>query len=242
MGSREVRDIYLPAQVLAACLPEWDTAGDAELAAAVGDSLEHAWWHWRWLLAVREHKCRLVVVQLKDGKGVELVPHYQIGEMFTLSQWHPERALAEAQTLLAASGDGLSFDLPLEPDLVAELESLARDLGVENEEDVLDVVITAMLLLDEAHDKYVEELGDDFYVATRGLERDLDALLDDPDGRWSHDTMQVIDSRASVGMNQIFVNAPEGSPVPVVYQPTAPQEGDEAGEEGDEGGDGVGRA
>lgn len=222
MAQREVREIYMPARVLAACMPEWDGADDADLSQAVGDALEHAWWHWRWLLAVREHKCRLVVVQLKDGQGHELYPHYQIGDMFTLSQWHPERAVADSQVLLASSGDGLSFDLPLEADLVEELEKLGNQLGVDADEGVLDVVISAMLLLDEAHDKYVEELGDDFYIATRGIERDLDRLLDSPDGRWSNDTMQILDSRATVAMNQIYTENANGDRpenVPIVYQP-----------------------
>jgi hypothetical protein len=224
LPEREVREIYMPARVLAACLPEWDGADDADLSQAVGDALEHAWWHWRWLLAVREYKCRLVVVQLKDGQGRELYPHYQIGDMFTLSQWHPERAVADAQVLLASSGDGLSFDLPLEPDLIDELEKLGGQLGVDADEGVLDVVISAMLLLDEAHDKYVEELGDDFYIATRGIERDLDRLLDTLDGRWSNDTMQIIDSRATVAMNQIYTENEQGEVpenVPVVYQPAS---------------------
>jgi hypothetical protein len=247
---REVREIYMPARVLAACMPDWDSADDGDLSQAVGDALEHAWWHWRWLLAIREHKCRLVVVQLRDGQGHELYPHYQIGDMFTLSQWHPERAVADAQVLLASSGDGLSFDLPLEADLVAELEKLGAKLGVDSDEGVLDVVISAMLLLDEAHDKYVEELGDDFYIATRGIERDLDRLLDSPDGRWSNDTMQIIDTRATITMNQIYTENENGETpenVPVVYQPAGmgmtgmgsaaadPQDGEEGFDEDDKG-------
>lgn len=216
----ETKEVFLPSRVLDACLKGWEEADDDKLALAVGEAMEHAYWHWRWLMAVRAHKCRLVVVQVRDARGDEMYPHYQIGELFTLSGWHPERALIEAQALLNESGDGLTFDLPVDEEMLGEWEELgeAFDLDAEG---ALEILATAMVLLDEAHDGYVEELGEDFYVASRGLERDLDALVGDEFGRWSAETMQIVDRMATVNMTQIYTHVPDGmtTPVPIVYQP-----------------------
>lgn len=221
----ETREVFLPARVLESCLKGWEEADDDKLSQAVGEAMEHAYWHWRWLMAVRAHRCRLVVVQLRDARGEELMPHYQIGELFTLSGWHPERALVEAQSLLNESGDGLTFDLPVDGEMLEEWAELAEAFDLDDE-NAMETLATAMVLLDEAHDGYVEELGDDFYVATRGLERDIDALVADDFGRWSAETMQVVDRHATVAMAQIFPEVPEGmtTPVPVVYQPDIPEE------------------
>lgn len=198
----------------------WEEAEDEVLSQAVGEAMEHAYWHWRWLMAVRHYKCRLVVVQVRDARGVEMMPHYQLGDLFTLSQWHPERALVEAQSLLAESGDGLTFDLPVDPEMLREWGELGEGFDIESDS-VLEVLGSAMVLLDQAHDAYVEELGDDFYIATRGMERDLDSLVADEFGRWSAETMQIVDRHATVAMTQIFPEVPEGmtTPVPIVYQP-----------------------
>lgn len=216
----ETKEVFLPARVLDVCLKGWEEAEDDKLSLAVGEAMEHAYWHWRWLMAVRAHRCRLVVVQLRDPRGEELMPHYQIGDLFTLSGWHPERALIEAQTLLNESGDGLTFDLPVDAQMLEEWGELADAFDLDDE-NALEVLATAMVLLDEAHDAYVEELGEDFYVATRGLERDLDTLIADDFGRWSAETMQIVDKHATVAMAQVFPEVPEGmtTPVPVVYQP-----------------------
>jgi hypothetical protein len=216
----ETREVYLPAKVLEACLSGWEDAEDEVLSQAVGEAMEHAYWHWRWLMAVRHYKCRLVVVQVRDARGVEMMPHYQLGDLFTLSQWHPERALVEAQSLLAESGDGLTFDLPVDPEMLREWGELGEGFDIESDS-VLEVLGSAMVLLDQAHDAYVEELGDDFYIATRGMERDLDSLVADEFGRWSAETMQIVDRHATVAMAQIFPEVPEGmtTPVPIVYQP-----------------------
>lgn len=221
MSKRELatKEVFLPARVLEACMAEWEDAEDEELSRAVGEAMEHAYWHWRWVLALRQHKCRLVVVQLRDVQGAELNPHYQIGELFTLSGWHPERALVEATALLNESGDGLTFDLPVDPAMLAEWQELARQFEID-EDSALETMACAMVLLDEAHDRYVEELGDGFYVATRGLEADIDALVADDFGRWSAETMQVVDQVGTAGMAQVFHEVREGMPtVPVVYQP-----------------------
>lgn len=220
MPPLETKEVYLPARVLDACLKGWEEAEDDALALAVGEAMEHAYWHWRWLMAVRQFKCRLVVVQLRDARGVEMMPHYQLGDLFTLSQWHPERALAEAQTLLAESGDGLTFDLPVDAEMLQEWSELGDAFDLDSD-GALEVLGSAMVLLDQAHDAYVEELGEDFYIATRGLERDLDMLIADDFGRWSAETMQIVDRYATVAMAQIFPEVPDGmtTPVPVVYQP-----------------------
>ncbi len=224
---RELREVYLPAKVLGLCLKNWEQADDVELTAAVGEAMEHGYWHWRWLAAIRQYKCRLVVVQHRDAGGREMVPHYQIGDLFTLSQWHPERALAEAQTLFSEGAEGLAFDLPVDEELLDEWDELAEAAGLEDEQ-AFDLLIAAMILLDEAHDRYVGELGEDFYVATRGVSRDLERLLRDDFGRWSHETMQVYDRGSTVTESYIFPDQPEGlnRPVPVVVQPEIPLEDD----------------
>jgi hypothetical protein len=216
----EAQEVFLPASVLAACAEDWDDLDDAGLSRAVGEALEHAYEHWQWLLALRRHQCRLVVVQFRDVRGEELAPHYMIGDVSVLSQWHPERALAEARDLLAQSGDGLTFDLPLAPEIVADYGALAKLHGLDDEQ-ALELLLSAMVLLDAAHDAFVAELGDAFYVATRGLEGPLEALMNDPHGHWSAETMQVVDVRASVGQAQVWVEAPEGQEgaVAVVFQP-----------------------
>lgn len=215
----DTKEVFLPAKVLEACLKGWEEAEDDKLSMAVGEAMEHAYWHWKWLMAVRTHKCRLVVVQLRDARGDELMPHYQIGELFTLSGWHPERALVEAQTLLNEAGDGLTFDLPVDEEMLDEWKELGEAVGLDDD-NALEVLATAMVLLDEAHDAYVEELGENFYVATRGLERDLDALLADDFGKWSAETMQVVDRMSTVAMAQIYTEVQPGEgAVPLVYQP-----------------------
>jgi hypothetical protein len=230
----ETKEVFLPAQVLDACLKGWEEADDAVLAKAVGEAMEHAYWHWRWLMAVRHYRCRLVVVQVRDARGVELMPHYQIGELFTLSGWHPERALAEAQTLLAESGDGLSFDLPVDHEMLAEWNEIAESFDID-EESALEVLGSAMVLLDQAHDAYVEELGENFYIATRGIERELDNLIADEYGRWSAETMQIVDKTSTVGMAQVFPEVPEGmtTAVPMVYLPDMIEEAPEDEERND---------
>lgn len=202
------------------------------LSRAVGEAMEHAYWHWRWVMAVRQFRCRLVVVQVRDARGVEMMPHYQIGELFTLSGWHPERALAEAQTLLAESGDGLSFDLPVDHEMIAEWTQIAKVFDID-EDNVLELLGSAMVLLDQAHDKYVEELGENFYVATRGLERELDNLIADEYGRWSAETMQIVDKTSTMGMAQVFPEVPEGmtSAVPLVYLPDIIEESQDEDDE-----------
>lgn len=228
----ETKEVFIPARVLDACLKGWEDAEDTALARAVGEAMEHAYWHWRWLMAVRAKKCRLVVVQVRDARGVELMPHYQIGELFTLSGWHPERALAEAQTLLAESGDGLSFDLPVDHEMLSEWGEIAKVFEIDDDS-ALEVLGAAMVLLDQAHDAYVEELGENFYIATRGIERDLDALIGDEYGRWSAETMQIVDKTSTVSMVQIFPEVPEGmkTAVPMVYLPDIIEE---AGDEGED--------
>lgn len=228
----ETKEVFLPARVLDACLKGWEDAEDNALARAVGEAMEHAYWHWRWLMAVRAKKCRLVVVQVRDARGVELMPHYQIGELFTLSGWHPERALVEAQTLLAESGDGLSFDLPVDSEMMGEWNEIGAIFDIDDDS-TLEVLGAAMVLLDQAHDDYVEELGENFYIATRGIERDLDNLIGDEYGRWSAETMQIVDKTSTVGMAQIFPEMPEGmkTAVPLVYLPDVIDEASDEDEE-----------
>ena len=50
---------------------------------------------------------------------------------------------------------------------------------------------------------------------------DLDALIGDEYGRWSAETMQVVDKTSTVSMAQIFPEVPEGmkTSVPIVYLP-----------------------
>lgn len=224
----ETKEVFIPARVLDICLTNWDDADDGVLARAVGEAMEHAYWHWRWLMAVRAKKCRLVVVQVRDARGEEMMPHYQIGELSTLSGWHPERAIAEAQTELAESGDGLTFDLPVDAEMMAEWGEIARSFDVD-EDSAMELLGAAMVLLDHAHDAYVEELGENFYIATRGVERDLDALIADEYGRWSAETMQIVDKTSTVGMAQIFPEVPEGmkTAVPVVYLPEIIEEAED---------------
>lgn len=220
MPEMETREVFLPAKVLESCLPNWETAEDDELARAVGEAMDHAYWHWRWVLAVRAHKCRLVVVQGRDAKGEDMHPHYQIGDLFTLSEWHPERAIAEGNTLLAEAGDGLTFDLPVDEAMLNDWYELAGEFDLE-EDTALEVLATAMVLMDEAHDVYVEELGDDFYVATRGLERDLQLLVAEEAGQWSLSTPRIVDRFATVASVHVFMepSADPKKPVPVVIAP-----------------------
>ncbi len=231
----ETKEVFLPSRILEMCVKGWEEADDAALARAVGEAMEHAYWHWRWLMAVRAKKCRLVVVQVRDARGVEMMPHYQIGELSTLSGWHPERAIAEAQTELAESGDGLTFDLPVDSEMMSEWVSIARSFDVDADS-ALELLGSAMVLLDNAHDAYVDELGENFYVATRGLERDLDALIGDEYGRWSAETMQVVDKHSTVGMAQIFPEVPDGmtTAVPIVYLPEIIEEAEDDEDEADD--------
>jgi hypothetical protein len=231
----ETREVFIPARVLEACMKGWEEADDMVLSRAVGEAMEHAYWHWRWIMAVRQYHCRLVVVQVRDARGVELMPHYQIGELFTLSGWHPERALVEAQTLLAESGDGLSFDLPVDHEMMAEWNEIARAFDLD-EDSAMEVLGCAMVLLDQAHDQYVEELGENFYIASRGIERDLDHLIADDYGRWSAETMQIVDKTSTVGMAQVFPEVPEGmkTAVPLVYLPDVIEEADDNEAEDDD--------
>jgi hypothetical protein len=201
----------------------------------VGEAMEHAYFHLRWLLAVRQHRCRLVVVQLRDARGHELAPHYQIGDLFTLSGWHPERALMEARELIADSSDGLSFDLPVDAEMLADWQELIDTFELGDETDdgeggPLPLLASAMVLLDHAHDNYVDELGDGFYIATRGLERDLDSLTASDFGRWSGETMQVIDTPATTAMPQIYAVVPPDmtTPVPVVFEPETSEDDPDA--------------
>ncbi|MCP5405511.1 MAG: hypothetical protein H6922_04745 [Pseudomonadaceae bacterium] len=225
----ETREVFLPDVVLKHCLPEWETAEDEVLSQAVGEAMEHAYWHWRWVMAIREHRCRLVVVQASDADGKEMDVHYQLGDLFTLSGWHPERALVEAQGLLAEASDGLSFDLPVDAEMLAEWDQLAAVHDIE-EENKLEVMASAMVLMDAAHDDYVEDLGPDFYIATRGLERDVRLLTGEEAGQWSLSTPTIIDRVATV--NDVHVHTePSGDPrkpVAVVY---APEVEDEEGAE-----------
>jgi hypothetical protein len=161
MGKGETREVFLPAKVLELCLEDWDDAGDDALSQAVGETMEHAFLHLRWLLAIREFRCRLVVVQLKNPQGAELNPHYQLGDLITLSGWHPERALEEARELIAESGDGLTFDLPVDDEMLKDWAELAETLGIEAPEsrddpNELELLASAMVLLDAAHDDYVD--------------------------------------------------------------------------------------
>ena len=229
----DMREVFLPAKVLDLCLEDWDDASDDQLATAVGEAMEHAYVHLRWLLAIRRHRCRLVVVQLRNPHGEELNPHYQLGELSTLSGWHPERALEEARELINDSGDGLTFDLPLDDEMVTDWDELARSLGLEeptsrDEPQTLELLASAMVLLDSAHDDYVSELGEDFYIATRGLKRHLETLEADPFGSWSADTMQIEDTPSTTAMAQVYPDpdaALEGK-VPTVYQPSEEDEDD----------------
>jgi len=52
----ETKEVFLPARVLEMCLKNWEDAEDAALARAVGEAMEHAYWHWRWIMAVRQKK------------------------------------------------------------------------------------------------------------------------------------------------------------------------------------------
>jgi len=190
-------------------------------------------------MAVRHYQCRLVVVQHRDAAGEEMMPHYQLGELNTLSGWHPERALAEAATLTQESGDGLTFDLPVDDDWMAEWQEISGafdmdDVADGDEVNELELLTTAMLLLDKAHDDYVNDLGDDFYVATRGPEHLLNNLMDDPYGRWSTDTMQIVDRDGSAVQVHIFTEQPEGitTPVPLVYQPEVGDDDEDGDDEG----------
>ncbi len=225
---KETREVFLPSKILELCLEGWEDATDDALSQAVGETMEHAFLHLRWLLAIRQHRCRLVVVQLKNPQGEELNPHYQLGDLITLSGWHPERALEEARELVAESGDGLTFDLPVDDEMLQDWAELAESLGIEapagpDEPNELELLAAAMVLLDAAHDDYVQDLGEDFYIATRGIARAVDALCADPFGEWSAETMQIIDpNQTTTAQTQLYPDPPtalEGK-VPVVYQPS----------------------
>lgn len=227
MAEIETREVFLPAEVLNECLEAWDTATDEELAKAVGEAMEHAYWHWRWVLAVRAHRCRLVVIQGRDADGTDMAVHYQLGDLFTLSGWHPERAMVEAQKLLSEAGDGLTFDLPVDGDMLEEWTKLAEAHDLEDD-NALEVLATAMVLMDAAHDNYVEELGENFYIATRGMERDLRLLTHEEAGQWSLSTVQVVDKLATVNEAYIHLtpSADANKPVPVAYAPVEDENDD----------------
>lgn len=216
----ETKEVFLPDKVLKWCLDDWESAEDEQLAKAVGEGMEHAYWHWRWVMAIRAHKCRLVVVQARDVGGKNLNPHYQLGDLLTLSGWHPARAIEEARTLLNEAGDGLTFDLPVDGDMMDEWGGIAKEFELDDES-WLEVLATAMVLMDDAHDQYVQELGDDFYIATRGLERDLHILSHEEAGQWSNATVRVVDKTATVNDVHIYMkSAPDSKKaVPIAYPP-----------------------
>ncbi|MFZ2587932.1 MAG: hypothetical protein WAZ18_07445 [Alphaproteobacteria bacterium] len=228
MAEMETREVFLPAEVLDACLDNWDTADDEALAKAVGESMEHAYWHWRWVLAVRAHRCRLVVVQGRDAAGKDMDVHYQLGDVFTLSGWHPERAMVEAQKMLSESGDGLTFDLPVDADMLDEWNKLAATHELEAD-NALEILATAMVLMDAAHDEYVAELGESFYIATRGQERDLRLLVQEEAGQWSLSTVQVMDKVGTVNDVHIHMTPSDDArkPVPVAFAPVEDPDAEE---------------
>ena len=225
MAEMDTREVFLPAEVLDACLENWDSAEDEALAKAVGEAMEHAYWHWRWVLAVRANRCRLIVVQGRDAVGKDMDVHYQLGDLFTLSGWHPERAMIEAQKLLAEAGDGLTFDLPVDADRLEEWGKLAEAHELEGE-GALEILSTAMVLMDAAHDDYVAELGENFYIASRGQERDLRLLTQEEAGQWSLSTVQVVDKHATVNDVHIHMEPSEDAkkPVPVAFAPVVDDE------------------
>lgn len=225
MAEMETREVFLPSEVLDACLDNWDSADDDVLAKAVGEGMEHAYWHWRWVMAVRAHKCRLVVVQGRDAAGADMDVHYQLGDLFTLSGWHPERAMIEAQKLLAEAGDGLTFDLPVDTEMLEEWDKLAKAHELDDE-DALEILATAMVLMDSAHDTYVAELGENFYIASRGLERDLRMLTLEEAGQWSLSTVQIMDKPTTV--NEVHIHlTPSSDPKRPVPLALAPMESDD---------------
>ena len=155
-----------------------------------------------------------------DGtKGSEKYPHHQIGELFTLSAMHPEKAMAEEQNMCRDGEDGVTFSMPFSQEIEAQIEHLAAAFDIAVDEP--DQLMTGMLLLEMAHEDYLAEMNENmFYIATRGLEPDVDTLLLSEHGDWTAHMMAVLDSDTTVSQTEIYAtvdDAPEenGKPLKV---------------------------
>lgn len=216
-------DVFLPAPLLSQLVEDWEDYPDEQLVQVVGEAIEGAYSYFMWLMAVREHQCRLVVVQYRqqtpDGSGEEMYPHHQIGELYTLSGIHPEMAVAGAADLVEQSEDGITFALPLHDEVEAQIKAVADQFDLSEED--ADVLVVAMLILQAEHDMYLEELDDQvFYLASRGLELQSDALLASDFGDWAIRLIGVIDEPGTTAMTEIYAEQPDEikQPVPLFCQ------------------------
>jgi|GEM_PF-1771589 len=227
-------DIFLPTEILDQMFENWEEAPEDEFASAIAETVEHCWFYFQWLLAVREHDCRLVVVQYADDEGTEKYPHHQIGELFTLSSMHPEKAMADAQNMCRDGEDGVTFSMPFSKEVEGQIGHLAAAFDISADEP--DQLMTGMLLLEMAHEDYLADMNENmFYIATRGLESDVDALLLSEHGDWTAHMMAVLDDTNTASHTEIYAtveDAPEvdgkTQKVPLFCQFQAEDDGTEA--------------
>ena len=174
-------DLFVPLDLLDQTFENWDDADEEQVTTALMDWVENAFAYTAWVLQVRAHHCRLVVVQALDADATPLAVHRQLGDVFTLANMSPEFAIEKAAALYDdEEADGLVFDVPLPDDVNQKLVQFAEAFELDPEE--TDVVLTAMLLLQTAHELYLESLDDQqFYVALRGFENDIKTLMTRPD-------------------------------------------------------------
>lgn len=226
-------DIFLPTEILDKLFDNWDEAPEDQFAEAIAETVEHCWFYFQWIMAVREHDCRLVVVQYaEDGAdgtaGSEKYPHHQIGELFTLSGMHPEKAMVDAQTMCRDGEDGVTFSMPFSAEIEAQIGHLAAAFDILADEP--DQLLVGMLLLEMAHEDYLADMNEGmFYIATRGLENDVDTLLLSEHGDWTAHMMAVLDSSDTVSDTEIYAtkdDAPSEKKVPLFCQFQAEDEGD----------------
>ncbi len=213
-------NIFIPSAMLTHFVENWEDLEDETLLQIVGERIESAYFYFMWLMAVRQTGCRLVIVQYADQSLKEVYPHHQIGDLFILSCMHPERAIAEAMDLETEGDDGIGFVLPFSPEIEGHIYDIAKQFDLETEEDT-EILMTAMLMIQAAHETYLEELDENmFYVATRGTEEGIDALLADEHGDWAVKMMGIIDENGTSAMNKIYAEKPKDAKkdVPVFFQ------------------------
>lgn len=210
-------DIFLPTEILDQLFDNWEDAPEEQFASAIAETVEHCWFYFQWIMAVREHDCRLVVVQYADTEAAEKYPHHQIGELFSLSKMHPEKAMAEAQTMCRDGEDGVTFSMPFSQEIKAQIEHLAAAFDIAADE--VDQLITGMLLLEMAHEDYLADMDENmFYIATRGVEADVDTLLLSEHGDWTAHMMAVLDTPKTQSDTEIFASREDAPEVDGVTQ------------------------
>lgn len=206
--------VFLPHSLLTEFIENYAPFEDAEdfsddLLNNVGELIEDAFLYFMWQMAVREHNCRLVVVQYADQNGKEIYPHKQIGDLHSLASMHQEAAIEEALQIFNDNDEGVTIDMPFNKETEHYFKDISAAFDITSED--TDILIGAMLLLQRGHEEYLADLDQDmFYIATRGLEKDIDDLLASEHGDWAAKMMGVIDFEGTTATTEIYAEQADG--------------------------------